>query len=71
MCAGANCIVTTQNSQAKSEPEYTQNAETVQRDTPASTNPANMMHATKVDGEPPQVRIAAIIAKRARCIPLR
>jgi len=36
----------------------------------APTNSANMMRATKVDSEPPQARNAALIAKRARCIPL-
>jgi len=37
----------------------------------APTNSANMMRATKVDREPLQARNAALIAKRARCIPLR
>ena len=38
---------------------------------PAPTNSANMMRATKVDSEPPQARNAALIAKRAQCIPLQ
>jgi len=38
---------------------------------PAPTNPANMMRATKVDSKPPQARNAALIAKRAQCIPLQ
>jgi len=38
---------------------------------PAPTNSANMMCATKVDSEPPQARNAALIAKRAHCIPLQ
>ena len=37
---------------------------------PAPTNSANMMRATKIDSEPPQARNAALIAKRAQCIPL-
>ena len=37
---------------------------------PAPTNSANMMRATKVDSEPPQARNAALIVKRAQCIPL-
>jgi len=36
----------------------------------APTNSVNMMRATKVDSEPPQARNAALIAKRAQCIPL-
>ena len=30
-----------------------------------------MMRATKVDSKPPQARNAALIAKRAQCIPLQ
>jgi len=37
---------------------------------PAPTNSANMMRATKVDSKPTQARNAALIAKRAQCIPL-
>ena len=37
----------------------------------APTISANMMRATKVDREPPQARNAALIAKRARRIPLQ
>ena len=38
---------------------------------PAPTYSANMMRATKVHREPPQARNAALIAKRARHIPLQ
>jgi len=63
------CIVTAQTVKVKTR-VHSKPGTPSTRPTPVPTNSGNMMRATKVDSEPPQARNAALIAKRARCIPL-
>jgi len=58
------------NSQSQN-PSTLKTRNTFKATAPVPTNSGNMMRATKVDREPRQARNAALIAKRARRIPLR